>query len=140
MKIDVKETKLTLAGLRIAETKLSKVVAGLSQKCAKDEERRISRLSKYDSLEEAHEAYGYCEITLDELHAIEDGMSETLETKYTVAYRAVKSCLVDISAEIRELEWDLLSQEDRDHIKADHENLQTRIAAKNGMEVNADER
>ncbi len=130
--MDAKQTKLEIAGLETAKRHLVKAAAKLEIRCAADREKweaRQQQLAGFESFEAAQDAYAYDIITLDELHAIQEGFDQTPpETKYTIAKKVMLDYLHRLDAEIRDHQWGLLSETDKQRINADHERLAARIA------------
>jgi hypothetical protein len=100
--------------------KLKSPLASLEKQCGKEwakRNERIRNLRAYPTLEDAQEAYGYGDITLEEYDLICRGFEE--EEK-TMPFEAARDELAEIVAklkkDIRDLEWESLPEEEKDRI------------------------
>lgn len=129
-----KLTKLEIAGLEILGKRLKSIESSIGLRCAQDAEKwhnRQQHLAGFEDIESAQDAYGYGDITADELRAITEGLTASEpKTKYTIAHDAVCEFIASLDKELRDLRWSLLSDAEKDRINQQHTELAERIAKK----------
>lgn len=103
------------------EPVLKKVGEAVQKERGKFEARK-SEISAYETAEEAHDAYGYGDITKEEYHAIVEGMSiEAPMTARSAAEDEIKLILGRLRREIKDFEWEMLPDVERDRIRESNE-------------------
>ena len=101
----------------------------LQRKASKEAEKRLARaqeLSAYETEEEAHEAFGYGEITLDEYYSIKDRFDNVEPGGVTVtaaeaALEELQDFMHRLQSEIKDLEWSALPEAEKQRIQASNE-------------------
>lgn len=107
----------------------------LKRKVGKEAAKRLERaqeLSAYESEEEAHEAFGYDEITWEEYYAIKDRFDNVEPDNATIsaaeaALDELKDFMRRLQSEVRDLEWSALPLEEQQRIEASNEALRNRL-------------
>jgi len=133
------DTKLEIEWRRELLARLQAPLNVLQRKAAKEKETLLARareLSVYESAEEAHDAFGYGEITYDEYLVIKARFDnvEYGENEAMTAVQAALEELLDFMRRLRkqigDLEWSTLSEEEKTRIQSSNEaylaELQTR--------------
>lgn len=84
-----------------------------------DREARFAELQQYSSVEEAHDAYGYGEITLEEYDLICEDFNniEKIETPVALALDEIISIMGKLKKDIEYLKWEALSDDKKQAIK-----------------------
>lgn len=125
MKIEIDSRNTLLKRLEKVKASLIKVV---DKEVAKRAEK-IEKLQKYDSVEEAHDAFGYGEITEEEYREVveffESGkkfITET-KTKNSIALEILNNFISRLKKDVRALEWDMLSEDEKERIRKSNEEL-----------------
>ena len=114
--------KLELAGLRYLYKRLQPLLKNLQSGVAQEDQKRkehFESLCEYKTVEDAQEAYGYQEITNDELYEImdmlefgEDEMQKVV-TKRTVALCILQDFLRQLEKNALEFEYEQLTDAEK---------------------------
>jgi len=97
-----------------------------------DRQERVKELSVYQSVQEAHDAYGFDYITWDEFETIkrrfEDAeyAEETSSTTASAALSILKEFIGRLQADIRHFKWEALSPEEKRRIEKENAELRKR--------------
>jgi len=109
----------------------------LQRKADREELKRLDRaktLSLYESVDEAHEAYGYGEITWAEYEAIRarfDGTDgEETMTPVEAALEELHDFVRRLHLQVRDLEWSALPDDEKDRIQASNEAYRAELQAR----------
>lgn len=88
-----------------------------------EQEARLVKLRQYSSLEEAHDAYGYGEITLDEYDLISQDFNnlENIQTPVSLALDELISIMGRLKKDIDYLKWEALSDAEKQAIEDKNE-------------------
>ena len=132
------ETKLEIAWRKELLARLQAPLNVLQRKVDREELKRLERaktLSYYESAEEAHEAYGYGEITYSEYEAIKarfEGAERGGETMTAVeaALEELHDFMRRLHLQVRDLEWSALPDEEIERIHASNEAFRAQMQAR----------
>jgi len=123
------ETKLEIEWREELLARLQAPLKVLKRKAGNEIEKRLARaqeLSVYESAEEAHDAFGYGEITLDEYNAIKDRFDNAQPG--SAAMSAAEAALDELQGfmrrlqrDIKDLEWSALPEKEKQRIAASNE-------------------
>lgn len=111
--IDCRELALTKMGAAIKNLKKADSIAK-----ATHEARRKLLLGSYQTVEEAHDAFGYGYITENEYRAIAEGLEAPYEKSVeSAAYEILHDFAVRLKQEIKDFKWEALPQDEKDRIR-----------------------
>jgi hypothetical protein len=123
-------TKLEIAWRQELLARLQAPLNVLKRKAGKEQEKRLARaraLSGYESAEEAHDAYGYGEITYAEYLLVEKHFNHK-EHADGEAMTAAEAALDELQgftrrlqSQIKDLKWSALPEEEKQRIQASNE-------------------
>jgi len=110
----------------------------LERKVAREEQKRLDRamvISAYESAEDAHEAYGYGEISYEEYVTIAarfDGTDTPARTLSVIeaALEELLDFMRRLSNDVRDLEWGEKSEEEKERIRASGEAYRAELQAR----------
>lgn len=95
-------------------------------------ERQAEIRKLYPTPEDAHEAFGYGNITEDEYREIAEQLESVNITVYTAARDELKSFMSRLRREIKDFTWESTPKEEKERIRANNEQYkQTLIAQVN---------
>ena len=123
------ETKLEIEWRRELLARLQVPLKTLKRRAGREMEKRLRRaqeLSMYESAEEAHDAYGYAEITWDEYLAVQ-ARFDCVERGGTAmgaaeaALDELQGIMRRLQSQIRDLEWSALPDDEKQRIQASKE-------------------
>lgn len=99
---------------------------------AKEIAKQSNLRSLYPSEEEAHEAFGYGEITEDEYRQIAENLAvPDAPTIDSAARDEMKEFISRLKREVKDFEWEMLPEEKRDAIRNANDKYRNSILANN---------
>ena len=116
--LEIEWRKLLIARLSPVLTRLNKVSAAEK---AVEEERTAEIRALYPTEEAAHDAFGYGEITEDEYRSIVEGLNVITVSATSAARDELKSIMACLRRQIKDLEWEMLPEAEKDRIKQSNE-------------------
>jgi len=126
---EIEWRKALLAKLVRVQTTMNKAVA------AEEEAANARRyeLRQYQTKEEAQEAYGYGDISLEEYRAIVDDFeSKPAPTVTSAARDALREYINRLRREIRDFEWAMLPDEEKERIHRSSEEYKAALRKRRG--------
>jgi len=136
-KKESQEWKLEIKSRKELLKRLSYPLEQLRRADEKEEDQRAKQaimLSEYESVEDAQEAYGYGHITEAEYDLITDIFegAENAErlTPVSLALKILMEFMGQMQREIRSIEWEMLSPEERERIARANEARKAEIEAR----------
>lgn len=97
-------------------------------------QKRVEELRQYSSSEEAHEAYGYAYITLDEYEQICKDFEnvEKILSPVAAAREELRTIISRLKEDVRYFEWEKLSDSEKREIEKSNEIYRNNIRAEKG--------
>jgi hypothetical protein len=108
--------------LKKLEPTMKRLRAADATEKASREVRKTQILGSYESVEEAHDAFGYGYITEAEYKAIANGVeAPAVKSVESVAFEILNDFVTGLKQEIKDFKWEALPQAERDRIRESNE-------------------
>ena len=97
---------------------------------ASHEDAKAQLLGTYESVEEAHEAFGYGEITEEQYRFIADGVEAPAVSLNSAALDLLNDFIVQLTRQIKDFVWEDLPLAERERIRQSNEQYIANLQAK----------